>query len=95
MYHADRELSDDEVFGIAALLNSEVYDRYFRLMSGSTQVNATELRMLRFPPLIAIQTLGRRIRSSPSAHVLPLEDIVLEVLTAACRDPATLTESLT
>ena len=49
VYHGDRELTEDEVYGIAALFNSSLIDRYFRTISGNTQVNATEIRAMNFP----------------------------------------------
>jgi adenine-specific DNA-methyltransferase len=33
VYHADRDLTDEEVFGIAALFNSMLLDRYFRTIT--------------------------------------------------------------
>lgn len=94
VYHQGRELSEDEVFGVAALLNSALYDRYFRLMSGSTQVNATELRTLRFPPLDVVAMLGRRVRLSLPLSETSMEDIVLETLVSNCSETPTLVESL-
>lgn len=41
---------DDEVArGLERFLNSTQLDRYFRVFSGHTQVNATDLRQMRFP----------------------------------------------
>ena len=62
IYHGERELTDDEVYGIAALFNSQFVDRYFRTISGNTQVNATEIRTLRFPPLETVEAIGRQVR---------------------------------
>jgi len=71
--HVERELSEDEVFGIAAFFNSALLDRYFRTISGSTQVNATEIRAMRFPDLKTLRRIGgqvKRDRSSAEAAVL-------------------------
>jgi len=66
VYHADRELSEDETFGVAALFNSTLFDRYFRVISGTTQVNATEIRTMNFPDLKTVTTIGRRAKTDTS-----------------------------
>lgn len=58
-------MTDDEAFGLAALLNSALMDGYFRCINGNTQVNATELRAMPLPPLPAIIQLGRKVRKTP------------------------------
>ena len=80
IYHGTRELSDAEVYGVAALLNSRLYDAYFRLLSGSTQVNATELRLIRFPTLKTIAAIGQAVRPLLPASEGTLEPIVVEAL---------------
>jgi adenine-specific DNA-methyltransferase len=45
--------------GLTAYLNSHAVDDYFRTFSGHTQVNATDLRRLRYPSLANIEKLGR------------------------------------
>lgn len=47
--------------GLAAWLNSTAIDRYFRQFSGHTQVNATDLRNLRYPARATLDHLGERI----------------------------------
>ncbi|AMW35760.1 N-6 DNA methylase [Haematospirillum jordaniae] len=72
-------ISDDEAFGLAALLNSALMDGYFRCTNGNTQVSATELRAMPLPPLAAIAQLGRRVRKKPDNMAL-IDDLV-EALT--------------
>ena len=62
VYHADRDLTEDEVYGIAALFNSNLIDRYFRTISGNTQVNATEIRAMNFLDLKTLARIGRQVR---------------------------------
>ncbi len=48
--------------GLAAFLNSSVTDIYFRQFSGHTQVNATDLRALRYPSRISLERLGHKVK---------------------------------
>lgn len=47
--------------GLAAFLNSTLVDSYFRQFSGHTQVNAADLRSLRYPAWDRLVAIGRRI----------------------------------
>ena len=80
VYHADRELTRDEVYGVAALFNSALLDRYFRAISGNTQVNATELRTMPFPKLKSLARIGRRLREDQDLGPSQIERIVLDEL---------------
>lgn len=44
--------------GLALYLNSGLVDRYFRQFNGHTQVNATDLRALRFPDREVLERIG-------------------------------------
>ncbi|HUQ93552.1 MAG TPA: hypothetical protein VM120_17865 [Bryobacteraceae bacterium] len=80
VYHFNRDLTIDETFGLAGLFNSALLDKYFRTISGNTQVNATELRTMPFPALAVVSRIGRSIRDLPSRTGLEVERIVLEEL---------------
>lgn len=54
--------------GLATFLNSTLVDTYFRQESGHTQVNASDLRRLRYPSLARLDALGRRIGSAQPAQ---------------------------
>jgi adenine-specific DNA-methyltransferase len=45
--------------GLSIWLNSSLVDRFFRTFSGHTQVNATDLRAMRFPDRETLRKLGR------------------------------------
>ena len=47
--------------GLAAFLNSTIVDEYFRQFSGHTQVNATDLRNLKYPSLSQLMGIGEKI----------------------------------
>ena len=60
VFHANgRGLDKDLAKGLALWLNSSLIENFFRTFSGHTQVNATDLRSLRFPELAALRDLGR------------------------------------
>lgn len=50
-----------EIIGICALLNSRLYDQYFRMFNGNVNVSATELREIPFPPMEEIRELGNTL----------------------------------
>jgi adenine-specific DNA-methyltransferase len=59
VFHAQGAgLDRDLAVGLSYWLNSSIADTFFRTFSGHTQVNATDLRTLRFPTASALRTLG-------------------------------------
>ncbi len=73
-------LGAEEVLGLAALLNSALIDRYFRIVSGHTQVNAMELRALPLPPWDVIQQIGNAVRNCLDEPLSVLNAVVFRVL---------------
>lgn len=49
--------------GLSVFLNSSLVDQYFRQFSGHTQINATDLRSLRYPTLTQLKKMGNRIKN--------------------------------
>ena len=47
--------------GLAAYLNSSLVDEFFRLFNGHTQVNATDLRNLKYPTIDQLMSVGLRV----------------------------------
>ena len=56
-----RELSECIVYGLYVLFNSTIYDRYYRVLNGSTQVNSTEINSMPVPPIDIIEAMGREL----------------------------------
>lgn len=50
--------------GLAVFLNSTIVDQYFRQFSGHTQVNATDLRKLKYPSKEKLQALGSKVSNT-------------------------------
>jgi len=61
IYRPKGHLSRTEVMGITALLNSNLFDTYFRTFNGNVNVSATELRAMPLPPLETIQEIGKKL----------------------------------
>jgi adenine-specific DNA-methyltransferase len=59
LHSSGHGLDADLAFGLAAYLNSTVVDVYFRQFNGHTQVNAGDLRMMRFPNVETLREIGR------------------------------------
>jgi len=64
-YHSQGEgMNPDLARGLAAFLSSTLLDSYFRLFSGHTQVNATDLRRIKYPCKDDLIKLGSQIGDS-------------------------------
>lgn len=61
IYRPKGHLERTEVMGIAALLNSTLFDMYFRTFNGNVNVSATELRAMPMPPLETIKEIGKKL----------------------------------
>jgi adenine-specific DNA-methyltransferase len=61
IYRPGGDLSNDEADALAILLNSALFDAYFRISSGNTQVSATELRALPLPAPSMLQRIAKII----------------------------------
>lgn len=62
-FHADGAgLDRNLAVGLSYWLNSSLVDDFFRTFSGHTQVNATDLRSLRFPSRAKLISIGQTLR---------------------------------
>mgnify|MGYP001571543379 CR=1 FL=1 len=71
-HHNKQGLPADLARGLGLFLNSTIVDRYFRNFSGHTQVNATDLRSMRYPSKMTLMRFGKWARAQQS---LSQEDI--------------------
>lgn len=63
IHSSNRGLERDLAAGLTLYLNSSLIDMYFRLFSGHTQVNATDLRNLPFPTKEELVKLSQKVGS--------------------------------
>lgn len=80
IYRPDGSLTEDEAIGIAALLNSSILDKYFRVSNGNTQVNATEIRNMPLPPLPVIVAIGEKIGKLKSPTIKQIDNALKQIL---------------
>lgn len=59
LHERRKPLPEDLSRGLAVYLNSTLIDQYFRRFNGHTQVNATDLRTLRYPSRDTLVALGQ------------------------------------
>ncbi len=69
--------------GLAVYLNSSDVDRAFRLFSGHTQVNATDLRRMKFPTRAQLELIGIRAAIAPPATQAEVDRCVEGVVDGA------------
>ena len=70
------EMNARLAFGLYALLNSTIYDRYMSIVSKSKQINAKEMRSLPLPPKNLIENLGMRLMAVKQTSVAACDGIV-------------------
>ncbi len=66
VFHIEKHGMDEDIAkGLATFLNSTILDEHFRVFSGHTQVNATDLRNMRYPSRDQLCKLGQLAKNQP------------------------------
>lgn len=89
-YHRNGSGIDPAVAkGLSAFLNSTIVDSFFRQFNGHTQVNATDLRSLRYPSLDDLRRLGECLSATPTQDEIDslLENNILSMADSSQHDP--------
>ena len=63
-------------FGLFALLNSTIYDRYVSIVTKSKQINSKEMQSLPLPPRNIIENIGMRLMAMRQTSVKACDSIV-------------------
>jgi hypothetical protein len=75
VFHHDKSgLSETLAYGLAAFLNTTAVDEQFRRFNGHTQVNATDLRLMKYPSRLALAALGEWARAQKELTQEMLDD---------------------
>ena len=75
----DRGLPEKLAKGLALYLNSSVVDQYFRLFSGHTQVNATDLRKIPYPSEKQLIRIGNHMQER-----MPNQETIDDIIEKEC-----------
>ena len=71
-------MDKETTYGVFALLNTTLFDMYYRILNGSTQVNSTEINNIPVPPIVLIKRIGERLIKSDDLSTETCDKIVLE-----------------
>jgi len=75
VFHEDKcGLPEEIAHGLAAFLNTTAVDEQFRRFNGHTQVNATDLRLMKYPSRSALIVLGKWARGQSELTQPMLDD---------------------
>jgi predicted RNA methylase len=81
VYHqGKRGLSEDVAYGLAIFLNSTAVDDYFRQFNGHTQVNATDLRLLKYPAMDTLIALGQWAKNNKTLSQQQIDEKIELIL---------------
>ncbi len=69
-------MSKEELYGLFVVLNSSCMDRYFRILNGSTQVNANEINSIPFPAHRDLVQMGITAMHKTSLNDSDCDDIL-------------------
>ncbi|TBV69776.1 Eco57I restriction-modification methylase domain-containing protein [Pseudoxanthomonas winnipegensis] len=78
-HRAKRGLPKDLAWGLFVYLNSTLLDDHLRRFSGHTQVNATDLRNIRYPSSAVLEEWGRWAQAQDTIEQTDIDTIVGEL----------------
>lgn len=78
VFHEDKHgLPEAIAYGLAMFLNSTAVDENFRRFNGHTQVNATDLRLMKYPDRSILAELGMRAKDQYALTQSAMDEIIL------------------
>jgi len=73
-YSINGALTAELAYGLYVFLSSTLVDKYYRLVSGHTQINSGDLRSLRYPSHLALIGVGRKYMRDFSSLQQKIDD---------------------
>jgi adenine-specific DNA-methyltransferase len=80
IYKQDGMLTKEEVYGIAGILNTSIVDIFFRMLNGSTQVNAVDIDNIPLPSIDDVRKIGGAIIKNKPDIGFELDKLVVDAL---------------
>ncbi len=74
-HHKKKAIEKELALGLMIFLNCTLVDKYYRLFGGHTQVNATDLRAIKYPDFETLIRLGKKV-DSPSLSQKEIDDLI-------------------
>jgi hypothetical protein len=73
-HHQKHGLPENLAYGLAAFMNTVAVDDYFRRFNGHTQVNATDLRLMKYPSRSTLVAFGEWAKAQGDPTEAMLDD---------------------
>lgn len=82
VFHENKHgLPEALAHGLAIFLNTTAVDEYFRCFNGHTQVNATDLRLMKYPPRELLVALGEWAMTQSEFKQTTIDDKLQSIIT--------------
>lgn len=75
-----KDINEDVIYGLYGIYNSTLYDKYYRILNGSTQVNATEINNIPIPSEKIIKNIGKKLQEHVNITTEICDNVLLEVI---------------
>lgn len=74
---AEDDIGQEELYGLMGVFSSNLWDKYYRILNGNTQVNASEINSIPMPSLACLLEIGRRVQNEGFEYT---DEIIEEVI---------------
>lgn len=74
------DMTEEQVYGLYVIFNSTIYDQYYRILNGSTQVNSTEANAMPMPTLAEVERLGAALISRNNLSVAVCDELIGDLI---------------
>lgn len=75
-----KDINEDVIYGLYGIYNSTLYDKYYRILNGSTQVNATEINNIPIPNEEIIKDIGKKLQEKVNITTEICDNVLLEAI---------------